>query len=400
MLSNDPKLVADILVNLFGAGGVLLVAHNMRHYGPSAPVVFRMRWALRLCALLFVVRSLAWASDSGLVNGLANFFAAAMPVAALVVSEGLMRRHAPRGIKITVLALSLLAVFVHMLPGLPAVAGGLSLMAAVVGGFSAIAYFLVTRSRHTLSDAENMTINRVIAAMVVLLPLIATDFRSLWPDIHVRLGALGVLIMVFVAFGPGSSSERGWERALALVMFTAIAGIFAYGYVATGQSTEPGQLFRAAVVGVAGLIFAALFSELLGARAERRKGADPLLQAKTAKQFVTRLEQHDLIGDTRILNESDLASLHHPSFNALLAVEPVLRLAEAPWGRSETDDGVERARSLLSSNEATHAMLLSTAPMRMAVFSLPQAATNARVESELNAAQRIGELVFSNETET
>ena len=57
----------------------------------------------------------------------------------------------------------------------------------------------------------------------------------------------------------------------------------------------------------------------------------------------------------------------------------------------------ERAASLLATYDATHAMRLSAKPLRLAVFSLPQAATDARIESELTAAQRIGELVFEAE---
>ena len=128
--------------------------------------------------------------------------------------------------------------------------------------------------------------------MALLVPLIATDFRSIWPDTPLRFGAVGALVVLFFAFGPGRST--GGERLLSLLMFSAIAGLFAFGYLSTGHGDEIGQATRAMSVGLCGLIFAALCSESLGARSERRKPADPLLAAYTPEQFVGALKNHRL----------------------------------------------------------------------------------------------------------
>jgi len=45
--------------------------------------------------------------------------------------------------------------------------------------------------------------------------------------------------------------------------------------------------------------------------------------------------------------------------------------------------------------DATHVMRLSCEPLRLAVFALPQIAADVRAESEIAAAQRIGELIFT-----
>ena len=57
---------------------------------------------------------------------------------------------------------------------------------------------------------------------------------------------------------------------------------------------------------------------------------------------------------------------------------------------------VERAMSLFMTYDATHVMRLSRQPMRLAIFALPQISSDVRAESELAAAQRIGELIFGN----
>ena len=50
--------------------------------------------------------------------------------------------------------------------------------------------------------------------------------------------------------------------------------------------------------------------------------------------------------------------------------------------------------SLFMTYDATHVMRLSRQPMRLAIFALPQISSDVRAESELAAAQRIGELIF------
>ena len=313
-------------------------------------------------------------------------------MAALLVAEGLLRRHAPRRLKLAILGGSVVAAVVSLLPGIPVVVGTYVYLAVVAGGFGAIGILLWTRDRTSLTEAENAGIRRVAIAMILLVPLIATDFPSIWPGLPVRFGALGALVFLFFTFGSGRDTNG--ERVLSLLVFFAIAGLFAFGYLSAGHGGDAGQAIRTMAVGMSGLIFAALFSEALGARAERRRAANPLLAAHTREQFVGALKQHRLIGAARILEEDDIAPLRHAEFDSLIAVNPVLKRADTPWGRSIRDDGVERAKSLFMTYDATHVMRLSHQPMRLAIFSVPQFSSDARTESEIAAAQRIGELIF------
>jgi hypothetical protein len=265
-------------------------------------------------------------------------------------------------------------------------------LAVVAGGFGAVGVFLWRRDRASLSAGENAAVRRVVIAMVLLVPLIATDFHSIWPDIPLRFGAVGALVVLFFAFGPGRNTGR--ERIISLMIFLAIAGIFAYGYSTTGQGDDAGRAIRALAVGLCGLIFAALFAEALGARSERGKPTDPLLAAYTREQFAAALKAHRLIGNALIMGEDEIAPLRHAGFDALIAERPILRRAQAPWGRDARDDGVERALSLFMTYDATHVMRLSRQPMRLAIFALPQISSDVRAESELAAAQRIGELIY------
>ena len=55
----DPKLIADVLVNLFGALGTLVVTYNLRRSDPHGPVTSRAICALGLVAALAIVLAAA-----------------------------------------------------------------------------------------------------------------------------------------------------------------------------------------------------------------------------------------------------------------------------------------------------------------------------------------------------
>ncbi len=103
MTATDPKLIADVLVNLFGALGTLVVAYDLRRSDPHGPVTSRAIYALGLIAALFLMRCLAWSTGSGFLLALVDILAATTPLAGLLVAEGLLRRHAPRWLKLAIL---------------------------------------------------------------------------------------------------------------------------------------------------------------------------------------------------------------------------------------------------------------------------------------------------------
>ena len=393
MTSVDPKLIADVLVNLFGALGTLVVAYNLRRSDPHGPVTRRAIYALGLVASLFLMRCLAWSTASGFLVALVDILAAMTPLAGLLVAEGLLRRHAPRGLKLAILCGGAVVALFGVLPIVPVGVRSVVELVVVAGGFGAVGVFLWTRDRASLTEGENHIVRRVVIAMALLVPLIATDFRSIWPEIPLRFGAVGALVVLFFAFGPGRNTNS--ERIGSLLIFVVIAGLFAFGYLSTGHGDDVGQAIRAMAVGLCGLIFAALFAEVLGARSERRQPTDTLLAAYTREQFAEALKTHRLIGNALILDGESIAPLLHPAFDALIAERSILKRTDAPWGRSVRHHGVERAMSLFMTYDATHVMRLSRQPMRLAIFALPQMSADVRAESEIAAAQRIGELIFS-----
>ena len=392
----EPTFVADALVNVFGAGGAIVVAREMARSDPKGPVSRRIVFALWFVAVFFVTRTWSWFTDGVFADALADALASATPLVSLIVAEGLLRRHAPRWLKLTLLAGPVAVFGAKLLPFLPELVPVVLLLATVLGGYAAIAGMLWQRDVGSLTGAENTSIRRVLLALVFLAPLIVTDFRSIWPDIPVRLGALGALILLYVGLGVGTfhASLRG--RILNIVMFAAIAAFFAGGYVATGHADGGiDQLTRAATVGVAGLLFAGLFSESQGARLERGRPPVPLADANSPEDFLRRLSKHSLLSGAQMLPSAAIDQVDHPAFRSLLCTQQTLRRAAAPWTRVATDDGVERALSLMTAYDATHLALITEAPLRIIALSLPATAADARAESEIDVVRLVGERVYA-----
>jgi hypothetical protein len=68
----------------------------------KSPLTTRLLLALGVVALLFLVRGAAWWTGSAWLDRMSMIPAALIPLGALIVTEGILRRHAPRAVKIAV----------------------------------------------------------------------------------------------------------------------------------------------------------------------------------------------------------------------------------------------------------------------------------------------------------
>lgn len=390
-----PTIVADCLVNLFGAIGAVVLAREALRDDPRGSMTRRVSFALHFVGALFLIRCIAWWLQDANFLHLADLFAVLTPLVSLFVAEALIRRHAPLWLKRTLIAGPVLLVVAKILPFAPASAVSAALIVSVVGGYAAIAIMLLTRDRSSLTQAENAIIRRVLQAMLVLAPLIVSDFRSIWPDVPVRLGAIGALLLLYLGFGSGNLQASASARIATVLGFAAIAGLFALGYQAANGGGDVAQVLRAGAVGFSGLLCAAIFSEARGARGERNRPLDPLLSARSPAEFETSIAAHPLLGGAHLLSGAALEHVHHPAFQTLLHERSVLTGARAPWGRRATDDGVERALSLMTAYEATDLVLLTRSPLRILAITLPAVARDARSENDLQLARLAGELVYT-----
>jgi hypothetical protein len=390
----EPTLVAESLINLLASAGLAIVARANQRIDPHGPVTKRIVFALGLVSAFFFIRACGWLLGSDLLGKLATMLAGATPLVGLFIVEGLLRRHSPPFAKAS---LSLGAIAIAILTVLNwrwTTLNQSLLLVLVVGGYGLLTWLLLARDRVSLTSSENRTVRRILVATPFLLILLVTDFRGLFPFIPIRLGALGVLLLMYSCFGADGLSAPGMTRVLKLFGFLVISATLAAGFVATQDHAGSAIVVDISAVVFSSLVLAGLVSEEIGARSERARPLSPLLRAMDLLDFEAALRTHHLLQDARILDGAALRDVEDSALVALMTDRPVLRRQEAPWRLPAESDGVERAMSLLMTYEATHLMRLGSTPLRIAAFTVPAIADDPRTEIEIAIAQRLGEALY------
>jgi len=383
-----PALVADSIVDLCGAVGLGVTMLTLHWRDPAGPLARRLQFALGVVAALFLLRGIAWWTQSAVLDRLSLIPAAAIPLGALLLAEGMLRRHAPRVMKLAIVAATAGFVLAPMF-GLHRFA---TLFAVALAGFqlaglAAAALLLAARDRSSLMASENHSINRVLAGALVVMPLAITDFRDIVPDIPVRLGALGALLLIAVMLSPGGSGETRRQTALLLVLRVASAVVLGAGAAFLSADVDAAQITRFCAVAVAGVLAIGLMADTLRAALDARAPGllttATLSGARTREQLIAQLSRHPLFEGARRHREDDLAAYDPPLLRDLLSTRRVLRRAEAPWGLAPSDPAVERVVALLDADAATHLIVLSDRPVDVMALAVPVVSADPATETAL-----------------
>lgn len=383
-----PALVADSIVDLCGAIGLGVAMLTLHRRDPSGPLTRRLQFALGVVAALFFLRGLAWWTQSRFLEGLSLIPAALIPLGALLLTEGMLRRHAPRALKLVITAVTAAFVLAALF-GLHHFATPFSLALAgfQLAGFAAAAVLLVTRDRSSLMAAENYSIGRLLIGALVMMPLVITDFRGLLPAIPVRLGALGALLLVAVMLNPGGSGET--RRQVALLLMVRLVSAMALGAAAAFLSNDPEatQITRFCAVAAAGVLVIGLMVDALrvtfDAKAPGLLTTATLSGARTRDELIVALSRHPLFESARRRREQDLAAYDPLLLRSLLSTQRVVRRAEAPWGLPPSDPAVERVVALMDADAATHMIVLSALPADVMTLAVPVVSADPATETAL-----------------
>jgi hypothetical protein len=390
--------IADSIVNLCGAIGLSVAMMTFYRRDRRSPLTWRLLLALGLIATLFLMRGASWWMGSTFLDRASLIPAALIPLGALVVTEGILRRHAPRTVKIAALTggivLGLGGAF-----GLERFATpyALSLSLFQLAGFAVCAGLLAARDRAALMASENRSIGRLAVGALLVIPFILTDFRTLFPQIPVRLGALGALLTVTVMLiaGGGAETRRHGLSMMALrLISSALLGIAA-AYIA--PDVDAAQIIRFCAVAVAGVLTIGLMTDALRALFESQEpgvlnsvAASP---AKTRDQLIAELAHHPIFESARRYRESELAGYDPPLLRDFLSTQRVLRRPDAPWGLSIADPAIERMVSLMTASSATHVIVLSHDPVDLIALAVPVTSADPATETALALVRRLLALI-------
>ena len=387
----NPGVIADSIVNLCGALGVGVAMFALHRRDPRSPLSQRLLLMLGVVAGLFLTRGVAWWTGIGWLDRLSLIAAALIPLGALIVTEGILRRHAPRWAKISAVTgailLGLGAVFAY------STAYAITLALFQLAGFATCGWLLATRDRATLLASENRSIARLAIGAIVVIPFIATDFQALAPDIPVRLGALGALLVVTAVLIAGSGTQTRRQGILMTALRLLSSALLGAAAACVATDLDPAQVMRLGAIAIAGVLTIGLMTDTLRAVFESQVpgvlDSVAASAARTRDELIAELARHPMFESARRYRESDLAGYDPPLLRDFLSVRRVLRRPEAPWGLAATDPAVERMVSLMKAGHATHVIILSHDPIDVLVLAVPVVSADPATETALALVRRL-----------
>jgi hypothetical protein len=389
-----PSVIADAIVDLCGAIGLGVAMLALYRRDPRSPLTRRLLLMLGVVTVLFFTRGIGWWCESPLLDRLSLIPAALVPLCALIVTEGILRRHAPRAAKLA-------AVLGAVLLGLGGALGldrfdtlySIMLSVFELAGFATCAWLLAARDRNALMASENRSIGRLAAGALVLIPFIATDFQALAPDIPVRLGALGALLVVTAVLIAGGATETRRQAILMTALRLSSSALLGVAAACVSPDVNAAQIMRFSAIAISGVLTIGLMTDTLRAFFESQVpgvlnsvAASP---ARTRDQLIAELALHPIFESARRLHEHDLAAYDPPLLRDFLSTRRVLRRAEVPWGCAATDPAVERILSLMAANHATHVIILSHDPIDLILLAVPVISADPATETALALLRRL-----------
>jgi hypothetical protein len=317
--------------------------------------------------------------------------AAFVPLGALVVTEAILRRHAPRIIKIVALAGAVLiglgGAFSYDTPS------AILLAAFQLAGFACCAWLLATRDRTSLLASENRSIGRLAAGALIVIPFLVTDFQALAPDIPVRLGALGALLVVTAVLIAGSGAETRRQGILLTALRLVSSALLGAAAACVSDDVDAAQIMRFCAIAIAGVLTIGLMTDTLRALFESQVpgvlNSVATSTARTRDELIAELARHPMFESARRYREGDLAAYDPPLLREFLSARRVLRRPDAPWGLAASDPAVERMVSLMKAGNATHLIILSHDPVDVLALAVPVISADPATETALALVRRL-----------
>ena len=389
-----PSEIGNLFLSASALSGLMILSHVISSRDAWAPLNRRFIFGLRVMMVLFAGRALFILTDVQFFRFFILLGASVIPISVLILTEGLLRRHAPPWAKLWVAAGT--AVFVVLSLWWrdsidPARLAGL--MVFQLSGFAISGWLVLRRDRASLSAAENRSVERIALSLVLLVPLAAADFLMIFLGLPVQTSPLGVLFLCWLAVSLGRSQSQ--HRA-PLVSFLAIVFGAGLSGLVTAQMTQmdkDAMILTLAVI-LAAVLVAVLFIEAQSLRAEER--SETLLRhladdrSRDALGFLRGLQSHPLVEGAVLVQGDQLADLDSDVLRHIFAVRPVLRRADPPFTDGAEGDHIAHLFDLF---DASHILLADDAPLTLVALSMPALATSPRAELELAAVQRMARLM-------
>ena len=383
-------LIADTFVSISAVVG-LLILRAMLKTSARTPVTVRFLFGIDVVAVLMFTRVLFWLTGNWIFATAVVIAAGLIPLATLLLCEGLLQRHAPRLLKWVAAggALAFL-VLAFVDPQSLGVAIGLVVLQTFV--FFSAGYLVLTRDRDSLSAAENGAVERIGLSLLLILPFAITDYRSELIDTPVRLSGIAVLFLCWlsVSLRRGGFNHREVQSSfLILLCVPIVAGLVIAGLAEFDVRTA----FQVTAIIVSAAVLSSLAIEARALRRERERASLLRYVAGSTddpETFLSGLQSQAAVADAVILKGDELHDFDE-SFRDALRRHPVRRLSDL--GQSDFGAGDEQLRWFFEKYAATHVLLAADDPFTVVALNIPTLSQSPSTEAELQIVQRMAHLL-------
>lgn len=389
------RMETQALLDGFAAAGLAAYVAALILRRAGGPLTPRLVFLFGVMALFYGVRSLAVRTGLPIFEGATFAVISLAPLAALLLAEGVLRRHAPRSLKIAIFAASVLGLgFALFTTSHVAFGSRIALAAIILLSLVAILVLLWTRDRKSLSRAENGAVRRLAVGLAVVIPLIVTDFSDLVAS-PIGFSPIAALVIVLLALSNGVSDARDVWIDAAVIMATTLA--LTCGVIEQLDIDALADRVRLFALVGAALITLNLVVRIqpFGAAGRRTSLRQRIASADTAslESFLDDLTEEPMLKDLTVLAESDLGDYRPETMAQTLDCRPLWNAASLQAADGMVDDGErEPLLDLLARVDATHVGLLSRSPVRIGLVRLPELLRNTEAEIDLGLAFRMARL--------
>lgn len=384
----------DLAVSVAALIGLWCLSQVLAAAGRTDPVVRRFRFGIVAVMLVYLGRCLTVGLGLPGWRWLEYLGAALIPLAVILLTESLLRRHAPPWVKAFAGVGSGVLVIVSVFPS--ALVDPARIIAALVfqvSCFVIAGWLVLRRNRASLSSAENKAAERLAFSLLLIIPLAASDFLIVVLGLPIRVSGLAVLVLCWLAIGlqrGSGASVASHGRTMVLLFAMILCGLGAGAVAAAAADFGPADAIAVGIVCLCAVVLSAVLSDARAALSEARApsilGRLAGMETSDPVALFRGLAGHPAVEGAVFVETRDLPDLDSTDLSRLFRARPVLRRRDPP---PDQPDLAEIAAHLFARYDASHLVLVKAAPLTLLAMSLPSIAAGARTEDELTVAQKL-----------
>lgn len=390
MIANAP-LIADLVLALAAVVGLLTLHGVLSGRDAWGPLNRRFLFGIKVLLALYLCRALGIITGIGLFYSLMGLAAGLIPVAVLILTEGLLRRHAPRWAKLFVLVGAVALTVLTLVPLVPDAWRTYATLAFQAAGLLIAGAMVVMRDRQSLSGGENRAVERLGLSLILLVPFAVIDAMTVALKIPVQASPIAVLFLCWLAIGLGGhdARHRGSLYGFGAVVLAAVVATW-FVAKATGLDVNAGIMAGAVILSAT--LCSAVINEARHLRAEGQSLSmlRHIAQAPDdVMRFLRGFQDHPMVEGALVIEQGDLLDLDSAVLADIFTAAPVIRRTD------RRTQGVERdyADHLFHRFDASHIFWVSGAPLRLVALSMPSVTASSMTELELAAVQRMASMM-------